>query len=199
MKQLFQNILAKAGSDQIDFNYFIKFALNDQISWEVLSVFLEDFTSDLSKSKDLNRILLEQLRQLHLILKNNSIFPSSNTKIGSIQNGQDFPDDENATEEVDFNLPSDDNKVEESQNEATHLDSIICDSGNEINNQKNKIQMKNDRAHCPRIGPSCMRVRAGGAKVWTLSMVFLNVLFVQTFAPPAHLCNRGEFLDIEDA
>ena len=56
-----------------------------------------------------------------------------------------------------------------------------------------------DRAHCPRIGPSCMRVPAGGAKVWTLSMVFLNVLFVQTFAPPAHLCNRGEFLDIEDA
>ena len=145
MKQLFQNILAKSGNDQIDFNYFIKFALNDQISWDVLGVFLDDFTSDLSKSKDLNRILLEQLRQFHLILKNNGLFPSSNTKNGSIQNGKEFPDDENAIEEVDFELPYDDNKDEESQNEATHLDSnikIICNSGNEINNQKNEIRMK---------------------------------------------------------
>ena len=145
MNQLFQNILAKSGSNQIDFNYFIKFALNDKISWEVLGVFLNDFTSDLSKSKDLNRILLEQLRQFHLILKNNGIIPSSYTKNGSIQNVQEFPDDENAIEEVDFELPYDDNKDEESQNEATHLDpnsKIVCDSGNEIINQKNEIRMK---------------------------------------------------------
>ena len=149
MKQLFQNILAKSGRDLIDFNYFIKFALNDQISWEVLGVFLDDFTSDLSKSKDLNRILLEQLRQFHLILKNNGLFPSSNTKNGSVQNGEEFADDEYEIDEVDFDLPSNDNKDDEShsQNEQMNPDPVVkifLDSKpeGESNFKKNEFKLK---------------------------------------------------------
>ena len=105
MSQNVPNFLTKIEKDT-DFRYFINFALNDQISWEVLGIFLDDFTSDLSKSKDLNKILLEQLRQLHLILKNNGLFPHCNTKSGSIQNGQEYPDPDDEIEEVDFNLSS---------------------------------------------------------------------------------------------
>ena len=80
-----------------------------------------------------------------------------------------------------------------------------------------------DRAHCPRIGPHCTFVQEGrmfghsvyllivqilapsnripdctfktvGVNSWTKSMVSLNVLFVQIFAPPGR---RGQCLDIE--
>ena len=80
-----------------------------------------------------------------------------------------------------------------------------------------------DRAHCPRIGPHCTFVQEGRmfghlvyllivqilastnripdctfetveVNSWTKSMVSLNVLYVQIFAPPGR---RGQYLDIE--
>ena len=54
---------------QMDFEYFINFALDDQISWEVLEIFLNDHSITLQRSKELNKILLEQLKQLHRRLK----------------------------------------------------------------------------------------------------------------------------------
>ena len=47
----------------MDFRYFINFALNGELSWKVLAVFLDDLTPDLSKAKELNKILLEELEK----------------------------------------------------------------------------------------------------------------------------------------
>ena len=62
-------MLPKFENRQMDFEYFINFALDDQISWEVLEIFLNDHSITLQKSKALNKILLEQLKQLHRRLK----------------------------------------------------------------------------------------------------------------------------------
>ena len=45
-----------------DFKYFIDFALNDKISWEILEMVLDDHSKTLSKSRELNKILLQQLK-----------------------------------------------------------------------------------------------------------------------------------------
>ena len=58
------NIDAKVYQNQeMDFRYFINFALNGELSWKVLAVFLDDLTPDLSKAKELNKILLEELEK----------------------------------------------------------------------------------------------------------------------------------------
>ena len=62
-------MLPKFENRQMDFEYFINFALDDQISWEVLETFLDDHSITLPKSKELNKILLEKLKQLHARLK----------------------------------------------------------------------------------------------------------------------------------
>ena len=62
-------ILPNFENRQMDFEYFINFALDDQISWEVLEIFLNDHSITLQRSKELNKILLEQLKQLHRKLK----------------------------------------------------------------------------------------------------------------------------------
>ena len=72
MSQNVPNFLTKIETDT-DFKYFINFALRDQISWEILGKFMDDFTSTLSKSKQLNRVLLEQLQEFHDQLKNNEV------------------------------------------------------------------------------------------------------------------------------
>ena len=77
MPQIVPNFLTKIETDT-DFKYFINFALRDQISWEILGKFMDDFTSTLSKSKQLNRVLLEQLQEFHDQLKNNE-FPENVT------------------------------------------------------------------------------------------------------------------------
>ena len=48
-----------------NFKYFIDFALNDQISWNVLEIVLDDHSKTLSKSRELNKILLQQLKSFH--------------------------------------------------------------------------------------------------------------------------------------
>ena len=64
-----QKVIQLSAAENVDFAAFINSALNDQLSWEVLGVFLDNLTPTLSKSKDLNKILLQQLKQLNIQLK----------------------------------------------------------------------------------------------------------------------------------
>ena len=48
-----------------DFKYFIDFALNDKISWDVLETVLDDHSKTLPKARELNKILLQQLKGFH--------------------------------------------------------------------------------------------------------------------------------------
>ena len=50
-------------TNQFNFKYFIDFALNGKITWEVLEVFLDDHSKTLPKSRELNKILLQKLQE----------------------------------------------------------------------------------------------------------------------------------------
>ena len=68
-----QKLIQKSAAENVDFSEFINSALNDQLSWEVLGVFLDNLTPTLAKSKDLNKILLQKLKQLNIQLKNKAV------------------------------------------------------------------------------------------------------------------------------
>ena len=147
-----QNVpfLTKVETDT-DFKYFINFALKDQISWEMLGKFMDDFTSTLSKSKQLNKVLLEQLQEFHNQLKNNEVTENVKTdfdietvnendqdiheessKTNSDSDSGEFVDfdddvvDENYENEVDYDLSLDkidSDNVEEKDPLMTNIDS----------------------------------------------------------------------------
>ena len=64
MNKSLQKLQIISEDGQVDLRYFINFALKGMISWTVLDIFLDDLTPDLSKSKNLNKILLQQLQVL---------------------------------------------------------------------------------------------------------------------------------------
>ena len=47
---------------QVDFNHFVKLAKSRVISWESLSTLLDEMTSTLALSKNLNKVLIEELK-----------------------------------------------------------------------------------------------------------------------------------------
>ena len=50
---------------EVDFRYFIHLAFGKEMSWEALAILLNDLAQTLTKSKQLNMILLEELRVLY--------------------------------------------------------------------------------------------------------------------------------------
>ena len=52
-------------SNSLDFSYFIKLALQTEISWTELEAILEDLTPTLDKSKELNKVFLNELKSIH--------------------------------------------------------------------------------------------------------------------------------------
>ena len=54
--------MMKPDNFPFNFKYFIDFALNDKISWEILEIVLDDHSKTLAKSRELNKILLQQLK-----------------------------------------------------------------------------------------------------------------------------------------
>ena len=53
----------------MDSRYFIKFALQNKITWNMLTFFIKDLTTDFVKAKEAIEILLEELQILHLKLQ----------------------------------------------------------------------------------------------------------------------------------
>ena len=50
---------------EVDFRYFIHLAFGKEMSWEALAILLNDLAQTLTKSKELNKILLDELRVLY--------------------------------------------------------------------------------------------------------------------------------------
>ena len=48
---------------RVDFQYFIQSAVNQEISWQALKIFLTDLTPSLDKSKEVIKILVEELEK----------------------------------------------------------------------------------------------------------------------------------------
>ena len=57
------------GETTVQFDYFISLALQNNLPWNSLTLILDDLTPTLSKSKDVVKVLLEELQRLHLKLQ----------------------------------------------------------------------------------------------------------------------------------
>ena len=62
MENIFRNALIK--SKNVDFSYFIDLALQAEISWTELEKILDNLTSTFEKSKQLNKVFLNELKSL---------------------------------------------------------------------------------------------------------------------------------------
>ena len=122
-----QRLIQKSAAENVDFTEFINSALNDQLSWEVLGVFLDNLTPTLAKSKDLNKILLQKLKQLNIQLKskaveedpfaevwvddgnlaNDSFLNETDSKVVLQRTLNAMDEDERYENEVDYDLPND--------------------------------------------------------------------------------------------
>ena len=51
-------------NENVDFKYFVKLAMNKKISWNLLISLIDESTPTLEKSKELNKILVEELRKI---------------------------------------------------------------------------------------------------------------------------------------
>ena len=59
----FQDTAVKMGEKiQIDFRHFVKLAKSNVISWDSLSTLLHEMASNFALSKELNKVLLEELK-----------------------------------------------------------------------------------------------------------------------------------------
>ena len=57
---------------EIDFKYFIHRAFSKKMSWEMLGILFENLSQTLTQAKDLNKVLLEELRLCNSKLHENS-------------------------------------------------------------------------------------------------------------------------------
>ena len=72
--------------EKVDFIYFIKLALNKNISWNVLALHFDESTSTLEKSKELNNVLIEEMKKLQTKIEELlSQGKSNNEEISSYQ------------------------------------------------------------------------------------------------------------------
>ena len=66
MKVKDKNFPGETNKDlKLNFEYFIKMAMQDKITWDTLIVFLEDLTPTLDKSKQANIVLVKELQKMH--------------------------------------------------------------------------------------------------------------------------------------
>ena len=79
-KHLTQTSSLRNNKPEIDFRYFISLALCKEMSWNALGNLLEDLTQTLSKSKELNKILLEELQASEESKKKDEMPNSANVK-----------------------------------------------------------------------------------------------------------------------
>ena len=71
----FQDTAVKMGEKiQIDFRHFVKLAKSNVISWDSLSTLLHEMASNFALSKELNKVLLQELKasetKIHELLSN---------------------------------------------------------------------------------------------------------------------------------
>ena len=101
-------------TDVQDFKYLIGMALQNKFSWKALGSLLDEMTSTLKKSKQVNKILLEQLRLLQWKTQNDEFeagevitkHEKSSTKIeNGSKSGEDSIEDSGVLDEDDFENP----------------------------------------------------------------------------------------------
>ena len=113
MENIFENALIK--SEKVDFSYFINLALQAEISWKDLEDILNNLTSTFEKSKQLNKVLLNELKSL----QTQRISITLETEIASNQEGN---------EAIDQDMDSkDDLKSNVSENELQEFDEETSD------------------------------------------------------------------------
>ena len=118
---------------QVDFNHFVKLAKSRVISWESLSTLLDEMASTLALSKNLNKVLIEELKlsetKLHEILSNEK----ENQNVVDLQNESE----QNKTSNLEIENMERGNGVNlETENEMSN---VIHEEESENGQNMNKI------------------------------------------------------------
>ena len=117
----------KSDNFPFNFKYFIDFALNDKISWEILEIVLDDHSKTLAKSRELNKILLQQLKafkesaQEQLEKDSKELIDESDYKELTSVTPIDFIalDDEAYENEVEYDFPT--NETEQTDDQSLSI------------------------------------------------------------------------------
>ena len=80
--------------EKVDFSYFIKLALSKNISWNVLAIHFDESTTTLEKSKELNNVLIEEMKKLQTKIEELLIQRKSNNDVISNYQIQERIEDE---------------------------------------------------------------------------------------------------------
>ena len=121
----------------VNFSYFIKLAMQSEISWIDLENIFEDLTPTLEKSKQLNKVFLKEFQALQS-QKSETIFDSENHSILNDSNLKLEDDSTSSLHEGDTsNEPLESENIEQDQmfteeEEITNLDKNQVDNRNDI-------------------------------------------------------------------
>ena len=113
MENIFRNALIK--SENVDFSYFINLAFQSELSWNELEDILDNLTSTFEKSKQLNKVLLNELKSSQTL----KVLLNTETDAASMREV-----DEVVGEEIDA---KDESKLNDSENEFSECDEETSD------------------------------------------------------------------------
>ena len=106
-----------------DFKYLIGMALQNKISWKALGSLLDEMTSTLKKSKEVNKILLEQLQSLQVQWKIQTneieageVIQEEEKTENDSKSGEDSYQNSGVLDEEDFDIPDYDYKENDDKN-----------------------------------------------------------------------------------
>ena len=143
------NTKSSQTTDVQDFKYLIGMALQNKFSWKALGSLLEEMTSTLKKSKQVNKILLEQLQLLQWKIQNNETEAgevitedeksSTKTENGSKNGDESFQDsgilDEDDFENPDYNYEENDDENSDDTQQKAIMDENIFEKDEISTNQ----------------------------------------------------------------
>ena len=111
-------------SGNVDYKYFIDLALKKNISWNLVAMFFDESTSTLEKSKELNKILVEELKNLQVQLDDLIAHRKvENNVIDVHQESITAPLDDGNT---DSDQSKNSNSIEKEKKEKRKFDCSIC-------------------------------------------------------------------------
>ena len=133
---------------RVDFQYFIQSAVNQEISWQALVIFLTDLTPSLDKSKEVIKILVEELEEWVGKARNKvDIEKFENSSViddNDIEMEHDVLDFSGTVEKFELITESEDKKLEKT---VEHFDDAFeakCEVPEEVVDQCDDLEFRNE-------------------------------------------------------
>ena len=192
------NFVSEQTSNQqqpkIDFCYFIQMALEKNISWEMLAIFLNDLTPTLEKSKEVIDILLKELQTLQLKLDENL---KANTEEVTEKLSEDCLNSVNEVS-VESEPNSDQNQLDHRYEHSfahSEVESLNEEHNDEDGVDKNNESLLEDRNEQRNLQafPSLIKMNVNEIQVNIEGMVNLNDISFDNDNPSGNNHDENEF------